>query len=144
MDCSPWGSSVPGDSPGKNTGLGCHALLQGIFPTQGSNLLLLCLLHWQVGSLPLAPPEKPYLSSPYTWAWTWVHALVEFVKQAGLRFSRLRPGPQMCIFNQIPLPTEFFISGQRQPGFEETLVLLQPKMDPITLLIELSQKELGE
>ena len=37
MDCSPPGSSVCGDSPGKNTGVGCHALLQGIFPTQGSN-----------------------------------------------------------------------------------------------------------
>ena len=30
------GSSVHGDSPGKNTGAGCHTLLQGIFPTQGS------------------------------------------------------------------------------------------------------------
>ena len=37
VDCSPPGSSVHGDSPGKNTGLGCHALLQGIFSTQGSN-----------------------------------------------------------------------------------------------------------
>ena len=37
MDCSSPGSSVHGDSPGKNTGVGCHALLQGIFPTQGSN-----------------------------------------------------------------------------------------------------------
>ena len=37
MDCSLLGSSVHGDSPGKNTGVGCHALLQGIFPTQGSN-----------------------------------------------------------------------------------------------------------
>ena len=37
MDCSPQGSSVHGDSPGKNTRMGCHALLQGIFPTQGSN-----------------------------------------------------------------------------------------------------------
>ena len=32
----------PWDSPGRNTGVGCHALLQGIFPTQGSNLWLLC------------------------------------------------------------------------------------------------------
>ena len=40
-DCSPPGSSVHGDSPGKNTGVGCHALLQGIFPTQGLNLDLL-------------------------------------------------------------------------------------------------------
>ena len=37
MDCSLPDSSVHGDSPGKNTGVGCHALLQGIFPTQGSN-----------------------------------------------------------------------------------------------------------
>ena len=42
MDCSPSGSSVHGDSPAKNTGVGCHALLQGIFPTQGSNPNLLC------------------------------------------------------------------------------------------------------
>ena len=35
VDCSPPGSSVHGDSPGKNIGLGCHVLLQGIFPTQG-------------------------------------------------------------------------------------------------------------
>ena len=37
-----------------------RALLQGIFPTQGSNLHLLHLLHWQVGSLSLAPSGKPY------------------------------------------------------------------------------------
>ena len=43
----PPGSSVHGDSPGKGTGVGCHALLQGIFPTQGLNPCLLCLLHWQ-------------------------------------------------------------------------------------------------
>ena len=37
MDCSPPGLSVHGDSPGKNTGVGCHFLLQGIFPTKGLN-----------------------------------------------------------------------------------------------------------
>ena len=37
MDCNLPGSSVHGDSPGKNFGLGCHALLQEIFPTQGLN-----------------------------------------------------------------------------------------------------------
>ena len=41
MDCSPPGSSVQGDSPGKNTGVGCQAFLQGIFPTLGSNQGLL-------------------------------------------------------------------------------------------------------
>ena len=59
MDCSPPGSSVYGDSPGKNTRVSCHAILQGISPTQGSNQNLLRLLHWQVSSLPLAPPGKP-------------------------------------------------------------------------------------
>ena len=42
-----------------NTGVDCHALFQGIFPTQGLNLCLLCLLHWQAGSLPLTPSGKP-------------------------------------------------------------------------------------
>ena len=37
MDCSLPGSSVHGDSPGKNNGVGCHAFLQGIFPNQGLN-----------------------------------------------------------------------------------------------------------
>ena len=37
MDSSPPGTSVHGGSPGKNTGVGCHALLQGIFPTQEWN-----------------------------------------------------------------------------------------------------------
>ena len=40
--------------------MGCHFLLQGIFPTQASNLCLLRLLHWQVGSLPAELLEKPH------------------------------------------------------------------------------------
>ena len=41
--------------------MGCHALLQGIFPTQELNLHLSHLLHWQASSLPLVPPGKPNL-----------------------------------------------------------------------------------
>ena len=37
IDCSPLNTSVLGASPGKNTGADCHALLKGIFPTQGSD-----------------------------------------------------------------------------------------------------------
>ena len=51
-DCSPPDSSVHGDFPDKNTGVACHALLQGIFPIQGSNpglmhcrWILCCLSH---------------------------------------------------------------------------------------------------
>ena len=46
----------PWDSPGKNTGVACHALVQRIFLTQGSNSCLLYLLRWQAGSLPLSQP----------------------------------------------------------------------------------------
>ena len=52
MDCSPPGSPVCGDSPGTNTGVSCHVLLHGIFPTQESNpglqhcrWILYCLSH---------------------------------------------------------------------------------------------------
>ena len=38
--------------------MGCHVLLQGIFPSQGLNPRLFRLLHWQAGSLPLEPPGK--------------------------------------------------------------------------------------
>ena len=56
-DCSPQAPPSIGFSS-KNTGVGCHVLLQEIFPTQGSNQHLLHLLHWQAGSLSLAPPGK--------------------------------------------------------------------------------------
>ena len=60
MDCS---SSVPGDSPGKNTGVGSHPLLQGIFPTQGSNP---DLLHCRQILYCLATREAP---KPFSYMW---------------------------------------------------------------------------
>ena len=58
-----WQAPLSRNSLGKNNGVGCHFLLQGIFPTQGLNPHLLCLLHWQVSSLPLVPPGKPIVDS---------------------------------------------------------------------------------
>jgi len=55
VDRSPPGSSVPEDSPGKNTGVGCHSLLQGIFLTQELNLSLLYHLYWQAGFFTTSP-----------------------------------------------------------------------------------------
>ena len=52
MDCSLTCSSVRGDSAGKNTGVGCHFLLQGIFPTQELNPHL---MHWQANDSPGKP-----------------------------------------------------------------------------------------
>ena len=54
----PWGS------PGKNTRVGCHFLLQGIFPTPELNLHLMHLLHWKADSLPLSHQGSPTL---YQW-----------------------------------------------------------------------------
>ena len=64
MDCSPPGSFVHGDSPGKNTGVGCHALLQGIFLTQRSNPHLLHLLYWSLTSAVLA---DQFFTTSTTW-----------------------------------------------------------------------------
>ena len=64
MGYSPPGSSVHGISQAR-TGVGCHSLLQGIFPTQRSNPCLLHLLHQQADSFTTSPPGKPlhsYLS----------------------------------------------------------------------------------
>ena len=63
--CNPLESNLPGilclwDFPSKNTGVGCHFLLQGIFLTQGSNL---CLLIWQMDSLLQRHHGSPYLCS---------------------------------------------------------------------------------
>ena len=59
MDCSPPGSSVQEIFQARILEWVVFFVLQWIFLTQGSNLHLLCLLHWQVGSLPLEPLGSP-------------------------------------------------------------------------------------
>ena len=50
----------PWNFPGKNIGVGCHFLFQGVFSNEGLNLHLLCLLHWQADSLPLHRLGSPH------------------------------------------------------------------------------------
>ena len=71
MDYSPLGSSVHGIFPGKNTRVGCHFLLQGIFPTQGSNPRFLSLLHcrqilyhWAMGGSAAVDIVKHFIYFP--------------------------------------------------------------------------------
>ena len=61
-----------------NPGVGCHFLLQGIFMTQGQNRRHLHLLHWQVGSLLLAPPgnSQLYLHACRRFKWRETHRIV--------------------------------------------------------------------
>ena len=79
----------PRDSPGKNTRVGCCTRLQGISLTQGLNPRLLCLLHWQVGSFPLAPPAFAYC--PALTSHHWFSCLLAPVPR--LQTSQLPPQP---------------------------------------------------
>ena len=64
----------PWDFLSKNTGVGCHFLHQGIFPTQGSSLHL---LYWQMGSLPLS-----HLESSYIGTYHWEHDIYIYIIQS--------------------------------------------------------------
>ena len=67
----------PWDFPDKNTGVGCYILLQGIFPTQGSNPHL---LHWQVTSLPLSHQRSVgSLAGVGVWGAVWNHCATHSV-----------------------------------------------------------------
>ena len=95
------------DSPGKNTGVGCLALLQEIFPIQESNLCLLGLLHLQAGSLPLVPPRKPYgwIEGTYSIQFSSVAQLSLTLQPYGLEQSRPPcPSPTPRVYsNSCPL-----------------------------------------
>ena len=65
----------------QNIGGSCCALLQGIFPTQGSSLYLLCLLHWQVVSLPLASPGNVYMYLYYVHVCVCLYSCTLFQKR---------------------------------------------------------------
>ena len=121
-DLCPW------DSPGKNTGVDCHALLQGIFPTQGSNLRFLRLLHWQAGSLPLAPSGMPMsclrLHSNY------VFSSALFLGHIEMNFPT--PPPLRCL-NSIKY---LYISKLRKIQYTEEYIILSFK-SPFVLALHL-------
>ena len=107
MDCSLPGSSVHGDSSGKNTRVSCHALLQGIFLIQGSNLCLLCLLSWQVGSnywlicFGFLWQENLFLQASNrvcdTFMYHFHQKLPDFVRARWVRYTKIRSNMVRCI-----------------------------------------------
>ena len=109
MDCIPSGSSVHGYSPGKNIGVGCHALLQGIFPTQGSNpclphcrWILYCLSHQ--GNLRIlkwiAYPFSRQSSWPRSWTRVSCFARGFFISWA-IREAHLLQYIHICLSTKI-------------------------------------------
>ena len=104
----------PWNFPGKNTGAGCHFLLQGIFSTQGSNL---CLLHWQVDSLP-----RYHLGSPFkndtrlAWKIPWMEEPGRLQSMGSLRVGH-NWATSLSLFSFMHLrrkwqPTPVFLTGE--------------------------------
>ena len=84
---------------------GYHAFLQGIFPTQGSNLCVLNLLHWQAGFLPLPPPGKPEKSPQLT-----------VKNHTAHKYSKIRPVSNLPYWFPWDLwPTPLFITCLMKP-----------------------------
>ena len=113
----PHGSFCPQGFPGKNTGVGCHALLQGVFLTQGSNLNLPHLPHWQVGSLPPGPPGKPHLLwENLKFSITYYHSTMRLSFKTLVILRRVCVCVCVCVQFQISLCLPFQImssAGQR-------------------------------
>ena len=98
IDCSPPGSSVHGIFPGKDTGVGCHFLLQGIFPTRGWNRSLLCLLRWQAGSLPPAPRRKLLVLLRAWQGWqTTASSISRSPSSSAITLGRAGAGDSICL-----------------------------------------------
>ena len=85
--------------------MGCHAHLQGIFPTQGSNPSLWCLLRWQVGSWPLAKNSIQDYTVKYTEAQRLVKDALtgQMYARHVNQFTRLDVQMHICIFESLQL-----------------------------------------
>jgi len=95
----------PWDSPGKNTGVGCHSFLQEMFQTQGLTPHLLGLLHWQVGSLPPVPSGKPTATQKLNGK-DWIG-----IQMCDSKVLALSP----CLFILSPNPTQTQSPAQSLP-----------------------------
>ena len=100
MDCSPPGFSVHGDFPGKNTGVGCQAVLQGIVPTPGIEprslalqQILYCLSHQR------SPRILEWVAYPFSRGSSWPRNLTGVSCIAGGFFTR-EGGPTVTICMQ--------------------------------------------
>ena len=111
--------------PGKITGVGCHALLQGILPTQGSKPHLLYLLNWQAGSLPLMPPAKPmpaWGQDIHTWLWAVEHTSFWFLSAP----ATLCSFPLWSLWPSLYLHQDFCFFCQDPTAFSDCFWSVSP------------------
>ena len=152
MDCDPSGCSVHRDSPGKNTGVACNALLQGIFPIQGSNSgLLHCrqflyplrnqgsprILAWVVYSFSQAsswPRNQTGVSCIAGWFFTnWaireaLHRIVEIIKWIHIKHL-------LCAWHTVSLCVNWVIEDFDQKvgqGWNKTKLYLSTYLSRFT------------
>ena len=127
----------PWKSPGKNTGVGCRFLLQVIFPTQGSNPHLFCLLYWLADSLPLSHQGEIKAMLPLTdistsqWLQTQGRPWMRWVLYSPVNRRKL-PGLAIGISGLLPYLTSggpIYLrprwrpdSGQRSSGWSQEFV----------------------
>ena len=128
VDCSPPGSSVHAASPGKSTGVGCPALLQEIFPTQGSNQRLWHLLHWQASSLPLVPPGKHTPDH----VWQLIICVVSCLVFLSLTHLHTFWGQGLCYPATIKCSGSSAMLGPGRDGWLSPIWLVQSRMVKIT------------
>ena len=105
--------------------MSCHFFVQGIFLTQGSNLHLSHFLHWQVDSLPLAPPGSPlsYIPIPILYkGWTpdqglTTYIILPFCNASAAAAKSLQSCPTLCN------PTDSSQLGSPVPGIVQARTL---------------------
>ena len=113
MDCSPPGSFAHGDSPGKNTGIGCHALFQGIFPTQGSNTgLLHCRQILYHLSHEGSPKILEWVAYPFSRGTSWPRNWTGVSRIAGRYFTSWSPLMAIHAGNDQPEKYVFALNKQ--------------------------------
>ena len=142
MDCSPPDSSAHEDYPGKNTGVGCHALLQGTFPTQGSNSGLWhfrqILYHLNQQGSPrilqwVAYPFSRETSQPRNWtgvsciagrfftSWVTRESLCSIDMYSIIRLHTFNLWYVMPIVSQFKKIKKFLVLWKRDMGLKDTI-----------------------
>ena len=137
MVCSPPRLLCPWSSPGKNTGVGCHFFLQGIFPTQGSNSLFVhigrkSLYCWATWEAPNNPSSVQSLSRVQLFATPWIAAhqasLSVTNPQSSLRLTSIEsvmPSSHLILCRPLllpPIPPSITVFSN-----ESTLLMRWPK-----------------
>ena len=106
----------------KNTGVGCHFLLQGFFLTKGLNQSLLCLLHWQVDSLPLPPSGEPQRKDKWDYIILYTFCICAFLHNIMLKQSNKNNNQSHLLSSTLRKGFPGCSAAKNQSALQETRV----------------------